>query len=91
MKILVHYPFTDEQHDHLRQIARENGGHEVFVAHDDQEAIAVAGEIDIIVGNFRPQSAPPPPTCAGSSPSAPAWTSSSFPKSSPATKSPFPT
>ena len=58
MKILVHYPFTDEQHDHLRQIARENGGHEVFVANDDQEALAVASGIDIIVGHF------PPAVCA---------------------------
>ena len=58
MKILVHYPFTDEQHDHLRQIAHDNGGHEVFVANDDQEALAVASEIDIIVGHF------PPAVCA---------------------------
>ena len=58
MKILVHYPFTDEQHDRLRQIAHENGGHEVFVANDEQEAIAVASGIDIIVGHF------PPAVCA---------------------------
>ena len=58
MKILVHYPFTDEQHDHLRQIAHANGGHEVFVANDEQEALAVASEIDIIVGHF------PPAVCA---------------------------
>ena len=58
MKILIHYPFTDEQHDHLRQIARENGGHEVVVANDDDEALAVAGEIDVIVGHF------PPTVCA---------------------------
>ena len=58
MKILVHYPFTDEQHDHLRQIAHENGDHEVFVANDDQAALAVASEIDIIVGHF------PPSVCA---------------------------
>lgn len=54
MKILVHYPFTAEQHDRLRQIARENGGHEVFVVSNDQEAIAVADKIDIIVGHFSP-------------------------------------
>lgn len=54
MKILVHYPFTDEQHDRLRQLARENGGHEVFVVSSDQEAMAVADTIDIIVGHFSP-------------------------------------
>ena len=54
MKILVHYPFTAEQHDHLRQIAHENGEHEVFVVSNDQEAIAVADKIDIIVGHFSP-------------------------------------
>lgn len=54
MNILVHYPFTAEQHDHLRQIARENGEHEVFVVSNDQEAIAVADKIDIIVGHFSP-------------------------------------
>ena len=54
MKILVHYPFTVEQHDRLRQIAHENGEHEVFVVSNDQEAIAVADKIDIIVGHFSP-------------------------------------
>ena len=54
MKILVHYPFTDEQHDRLRQLARENGGQEVFVVRSDQEAMAVADTIDIIVGHFSP-------------------------------------
>ena len=54
MKILVHYPFTDEQHDRLRQLAHENGGHEVFVVRSDQEAMAVADTIDIIVGHFSP-------------------------------------
>ncbi len=54
MKILVHYPFTDEQHDRLRQLACENGGHEVFVVRSDQEAMAVADTIDIIVGHFSP-------------------------------------
>ena len=33
MKILVHYPFTDEQHDHLRQIARENA-RKGYTAHE---------------------------------------------------------
>ena len=54
MKILVHYPFTDDQHDRLRQLAHENGGHEVFVVSSDQEAMAVADTIDIIVGHFSP-------------------------------------
>lgn len=61
MNILVHYPFTDEQHDRLRQIARANGGHELFVAADDQAALAVASQIDIILGHF------PPEVCAAAS------------------------
>ena len=58
MKILIQYPFTDEEHEQFRQLALEFGGHEVLVAKDEEEAIALASEVEVILGHFQP------PVCA---------------------------
>ena len=58
MKILIQYPFSDEEHEQFRQLALESGGHEVLVAKDEEEAIALASEVEVILGHFQP------PVCA---------------------------
>lgn len=58
MKILVHYPFTPEQVDGLRQVAADHGGHELLHATTDEEAVALAPDAQVIMGFFRP------PVCA---------------------------
>ena len=45
MKILIQYPFTDEEHEQFRQLALELGDHEVLIAKDEEEAIALAIEV----------------------------------------------
>ena len=57
MKILIHYPFTDEQIAAFRQLAT-NYGHEVIATNDDDEAEEVAPQIEVILGWFKP------PVCA---------------------------
>ena len=51
MKILIQYPFSDEQHEHFCQLARENG-HEALIAADEAEAVTLAGEVEVIMGHF---------------------------------------
>ena len=53
MKILVQYPFTDEQVDSFRQLAA-GMGHEVYHTNDDAEAVAAAPDIEVILGWFKP-------------------------------------
>ncbi len=57
MKILIHYPFTNEQIAAFRQLAT-NYGHEVIATNDDDEAEEVAPQIEVILGWFKP------PVCA---------------------------
>ena len=54
MKILIQYPFTDEQHQLFVQLARESGDHEALIATDEAEAISLAGEVEVIMGRFQP-------------------------------------
>lgn len=54
MKILIQYPFTDDQYQQLTQLARENGDHEVLIAADETAAIALADEVEVIMGHFQP-------------------------------------
>ena len=58
MKILIQYSFSDEQHEQFRQMARQNGDHQVLVAADETEAIPLASEVEVIMGHF------PPAVCA---------------------------
>ncbi len=51
MKILIHYPFAEEDVAEFRRIAA-TGSHEVIYVSSDEEALAVAPEIDVILGRF---------------------------------------
>lgn len=53
MKILIHYPFAEADVAEFRRIA-EAGGHEVIHASSEAEALAVAPEIEVILGHFLP-------------------------------------
>ena len=54
MKILIQYPFTDEQIAAFRQLAT-GLGHEVYHTNDDAEALRVAPEVEVILGWFKPE------------------------------------
>lgn len=54
MQILIHFNFSDVQCDEFRRVARENGGHEVLIADDEEQAVAMAAEVEVILGHFRP-------------------------------------
>ena len=54
MEILIHYPFTDEQLQGFRQLAGELGGHMVRHATTDEEALAQAAGIEVLMGYFKP-------------------------------------
>lgn len=58
MKILVYYPFTDEQIEAIRALAGRRGGHVVYSAQTEQEAVRYAPEVEVILGAF------PPAVCA---------------------------
>lgn len=58
MKILVHYPFEQEQVEALRAVAAQHGEHQLLHATTDEEAVALAPDVEVIMGFFRP------PVCA---------------------------
>jgi phosphoglycerate dehydrogenase-like enzyme len=59
MKVLVYYPaFTQEQIEACRNLVASLGDHTLYIANNDAEALAVAPEVDAILGHF------PPAVCA---------------------------
>ncbi len=58
MKILIYYNFTAEQVDAFRQLANNLGNHKIFHVTNEEEALQVAVEVEVILGAF------PPSTCA---------------------------
>lgn len=54
MKILVHFPFDAQQLESLRQLARQHGGHELFHATTEEEALRLAPQIQVLLGHFLP-------------------------------------
>jgi D-2-hydroxyacid dehydrogenase (NADP+) len=58
MNILIHYPFDAEQIETFRRLARELGDHQVHHADSDEEALACAPDVEILLGRFSP------PMCA---------------------------
>ena len=54
MRILVHYRFTEEQVDRIREIAGALGGHEVVHTESEEEAVRMAPEAEVIIGHFLP-------------------------------------
>lgn len=51
MKILLYYPFAEEDIAEFRRIAA-TGGHELFHVGSDEEALALAPELEVILGRF---------------------------------------
>lgn len=58
MKILVYYPFTDEQIEEIRDLAARHGEHVVYAVKTEAEAVTAAPEVEVLLGAF------PPPVCA---------------------------
>lgn len=53
MKILIHYPFDDEQIAAFRALADAHGGHEVVHASSAEEALPHAPDAEVILGRFE--------------------------------------
>lgn len=53
MHVLVQYPFTEEQIDAFRELV-EGGGHTFHFAANEAEALAVAPQVEVILGYFLP-------------------------------------
>ena len=51
MKILIYHPFTEDQLESLRQLAP---GHEVLQASNEEEAIDLVPEAEVLMGSFPP-------------------------------------
>ena len=54
MKILVCFPFSAAERGTLDAIARRHGGHEVVHVDSPGEALAVAGDAEVVMGNLTP-------------------------------------
>jgi phosphoglycerate dehydrogenase-like enzyme len=54
MKILLHYPFSSDEVDRFQYLASEYGDHLVLHTTDDEEAIALAPEVEVLMGYFKP-------------------------------------
>lgn len=54
MKILIHYPFTPDQVTSFVELARSLGDHQVLFATSDEEALALAPQVEVILGHFKP-------------------------------------
>ncbi|MBT3344590.1 MAG: D-2-hydroxyacid dehydrogenase [Gemmatimonadetes bacterium] len=51
MRILVHYPFSPEQVDGLQDVAKKHG-HELLLANDEDEAVAMVAGCQVLMGYF---------------------------------------
>ena len=54
MKILVCFPFSAAERGTLDAIARNHGGHAVAHADSPGEALAMAGDAEVVMGNLTP-------------------------------------
>ena len=54
MKILVHYPFTEEQVQAMQSLAARHGSHELVGVEDEEAAIAAAADAEVVLGHFKP-------------------------------------
>ena len=54
MKILVHYPFEEEQIAALAELAAKTGSHQLVHAAYEEEAVQSAGDVEVILGHFKP-------------------------------------
>jgi phosphoglycerate dehydrogenase-like enzyme len=53
MKILVDFPFSDEQIEQLRAVAVRNGSHELIQIQSEEEGVAAAPGVEVILGHFK--------------------------------------
>ena len=54
MKILVCFPFSAAERGTLDAVAERHGGHEVVHADSPGEALAIAGDAEVVMGNLTP-------------------------------------
>ena len=54
MKILVHFDMNEEQRQALQDTASRHGNHQLLFASSEAEAIALASEIEVLMGHFLP-------------------------------------
>ena len=54
MKILVCFPFSAAERGTLDAVARRHGGHQVVHVDSPGEALAVAGDAEVVMGNLTP-------------------------------------
>ena len=54
MKILIHFPFSNDQVEAIRKMAGKYGDHEVSHATTDDEADAMSSDVEVILGMFKP-------------------------------------
>jgi phosphoglycerate dehydrogenase-like enzyme len=52
MNILVDYAFDDDQINHMRQLAQDHGGHQLHHTSDPDQLLALAPQLDVIMGHF---------------------------------------
>ena len=52
MNILVDYAFDDDQINHMRQLAQDHGGHQLHHTSDLDQLLALAPQLDVIMGHF---------------------------------------
>lgn len=53
MKILVDFPFSNDQIEQLRAVATRNGGHELIQIESEEEGVAAAADVEVILGHFK--------------------------------------
>ncbi len=53
MKILVDFPFSDEQIEQMHAVAAGNGGHELVQIQSEEEGVAAAAGVEVILGHFK--------------------------------------
>ncbi len=54
MKILVCFPFSAAERGTLDAVARRHGGHEVVHIDNPGDALAIAGDAEVVMGNLTP-------------------------------------
>ena len=54
MKIMLYYPFTEEQIQAFRDLAKKLGNHEIIYVDDEEEGRRFAADVEVILGWFLP-------------------------------------
>ncbi len=54
MKILIHYPFAEDEVEQFRQLATTLGDHEVLHATNEEDALRLATDVEVLMGYFLP-------------------------------------